>query len=130
MENKKQDKIAWALIIIALAMGVCAVILFTIYKDTNALINSFATILLELACIVIFYLKFYWNIKPFWVGIILALILFLAFFVVSLVVHHFFKNTGNLIGIPIVFALAIILHYFEKPISNVLISIFKRREEK
>lgn len=127
MKNKKQDQVALVFIIMGYLMMISAVILFIIYKDTNVLINSLATALLVLAAIVFFDLKFYRDIRPFWVGIVFALLLFLAFYGVSLVVHHFFKNTGNLIGIPIVVALAFLLHRFEKPLNNLLVSVFTRK---
>lgn len=111
-------------LLVAILFGIISVVLFVTYKDTNNFINQLATILLSIGLLIIIWLRFYSNIKPVWVGIIFSIILFVAFWLVSLIIHHVNpQSSGYLIAIPIVFALAVLLNFFEDRISNIFMFI-------
>ena len=125
MEVKTKPYIIISLIS-AIIFGVSAVVLFTIFKDSNKTINFIATILLTIATIIIMWLKFYSDLKPIWVGIVFAIFLFVVFMLVSSIIFYYKIEAGNLVAIPIVFALALLLNLFEKKIYNLLLLIFHR----
>lgn len=115
-----KDKDAAIFLSVAVLLGVFAVVLFTVYKDTNKTINFLANLMLGLGCIIALWLKFYHDVKPVWIGIVFAVFLFTVFVIASFAIKGLNLHLSYLFAIPLVFGLALIINRFEPKIISIL----------
>lgn len=120
------DKKSIIIFIVAWIFGIAAVILYTVFGYSNKLLTFTADTLLMLAFIMVMWLKFYSTIEPVWVGITFAVILFLAFYIVSMIIKHLNITSNYLMSIPVMLLLAWVLNRNQDKIIKFLVGLFSK----
>lgn len=120
------DKQAISILVVSMVLIGSAIAVFSVFQDSNHLMDLVATLAMCAGVLIITWLKFYSSIKPLWIGIFFSTFLFVITTIILIIINKFISNKSNLLGIPIVFGLALLIHVFEKPLSKFLLSIFKR----
>jgi len=121
------DKKALIIACIALALGIASVVIFTTTKESNQTATLIATLMLYAGALIITWVKFYFDIRPIWIGIVLTVFLFLLVITILFTMKHFNLDLGNLVAIPVVFAAALLINRFQPHIVNFLLKVFKNK---